>query len=99
MEKERTRRGGGANSTRRRNKENCEEMSKTTMFQAVTRARLPEIKFNMWVWRNWQLGEGAHPKGWRSEFDKAQKQGELRRNEQDDYVSSGHAGAAAQNKI
>ena len=35
------------------------------------------------------------PYGWRSEFEKAQKQGELRRKEQGDYVSSGLAGAAA----
>ena len=35
------------------------------------------------------------PYEWRSEFEKAQKQGELRQKEQGDYVSSGLAGAAA----
>ena len=34
-----------------------------------------------------------------SEFDKAQKQGELRGKEQGDYVSSGYAGAAARKTI
>ena len=46
LENERTLKGEKASLTRRRNKENCEGMSKATMFQAVTRVLLPsKIKY------------------------------------------------------
>ena len=52
-----------------------------------------------WVWRNWQLGERAHPVGEKASSTRRRNKENFERSEKGDYVSSGHAGAVAKNKF